>query len=91
MWHTKEPSLATNDQFGQNLQPYISIADVSIWVKNSQVGWKTPNKLTTKQTSLSELLGTIGCLDAGAGQAVGSDPQKSGPGSKSCSAPFFSH
>ena len=31
---------------GQNLQPFTSNGDVSIWVKNSRVKRKTPNKQT---------------------------------------------
>ena len=30
---------------GQNLHPFTGNGDVSIWVKNSQVGWKSWNKL----------------------------------------------
>ena len=37
---------------GQNLKPFPCNGDVSIWVKNSQVGRKTPNKQTKKQKQL---------------------------------------
>ena len=33
---------------GQNLQPFTGNIDISIWVKNSQVGRKTTNKQTNK-------------------------------------------
>ena len=34
------------EYIGQNLQPFTGNGNASIWVKNSRVGRKTPNKQT---------------------------------------------
>ena len=35
-------------RIAQNLKPFTGNGDVSKWVKNSRVGWKTPNKQTNQ-------------------------------------------
>ena len=50
MWHLTSQWLWV-PCLGQNLQHFTGNADVSIWVRNSLVGRKTPNIQTTIQTN----------------------------------------
>ena len=58
VWHVQEHSLLNDHEYRalvKKLQPYTGNGDVSILVKNSRVGRKTPNKQTkTKYLHLIE-------------------------------------
>ena len=49
--------MAVVPSIGKNLQPFTANGDVSIWVKNSRMGRKPPNKQTNK--SPNSLLCTL--------------------------------
>ena len=53
VWHAKKThfSWVISVDIVQILQPFIGNGDVSIWVKNSLRGRKTPNKQTNQQTN----------------------------------------